>query len=130
MPSKYNRLMSKVITAVTIKYFKLNLEGTDMVAPFCIHCCSSLSYPKLFLAVHCYLIHFLKSVLLTTVQIYNVVIEQSLDLQQTAFPLGSKHITLQTTVDNQPKEMVGCVITRRPWLNCIKGTKPIHGHNV
>lgn len=68
--------------------------------------------------------------LLTTVQIFYVVIEQSLDLQQTAFPLGSKHITLQTTVDNQPKEMVGCVITGWPGLNCIKGTKIIHGHNV
>lgn len=68
--------------------------------------------------------------LLTTVQIDNVVTEQSLDLQQTSFPLESKHITQQTTVDNHSKEMVGCVITGWPWLNCIKGTKPIHGHNV
>lgn len=58
------------------------------------------------------------------------MIEQGLDLQQTVFPLGSKHITLQTTVDNQPKEMVGSVITGWPWLNCIKGTKPIYGHKV
>lgn len=130
MPSKYNRLMSKVITAVTIKYFKLNLEGIDMVAPFCIHCCSSfsliLNYFWLFIVTS----FIFWSLCCWQLQIYNVVIEQSLDLQQTAFPLGSKHITLQTTVDNQPKEVVGCVITGWPWLNCIHGTKPIHGHNV